>query len=133
MAIIIKDLADRLGSTGHGTVGTDIFTDFMPESPDEVLILYRNPAQPAEEVFGQNDPAYDFAEIQIRARSSEYDHPTADTNLESAWKELNTIVNETVGTHRFLRVQKTTGPFLIDVDDENRPLLAVNMACVYNV
>lgn len=125
---VLDSLADRLETDGIFVVGTTTFISFMPESPDNVISLYESPGADNFHNFGTGDPVFDDIEIQVRVRSNPNDYPSARDVAHNVIRSFEGILEETIDGHLFHWVRKMSGPFLIDRDENERQVLAVNFS-----
>lgn len=128
---VLADLGAYLQTEGVGTLGTDLFLSWMPDSPDVVVALFETPGIGPSYVQGQDDPAYEFFSVQVRVRGNpENDYPSARTVAVSVDQALRKIANENVNGSYYLRVSKSNGPFTLQRDHSDRVVLAMNFDVV---
>lgn len=126
---MLDDLIVRLDANTSLVDGTDLFANFLPPEPDEVVGLYRTAlgGQPTETYGGDGRPVITRTPLQIRARAGERDEPAAQTLLDEAWQELVKIANEDVNGTRYLRVSMDGDTFQLMTDGDDRVILAANL------
>ena len=77
------DVAAYLVAQLHATaVGTDIFINWMPDTPDEAICVYDSPGEPADHAFGSmagGSAILTHPGVQIQKR-----HVDGDTAMDKA-------------------------------------------------
>lgn len=126
MAALVE-LGQRLQVAGIGTLGTDLFLGFMPDSPDIVTCLYEYAGSGPEDTFGVDDLPYnDKLNIQVRCRGSLRGYQEAHDKATAVFENFTLISNEDVGGAYYFRVKKINGPYLLYVDQQDRPIIVCN-------
>lgn len=125
------DVAAFLQSDGVGTQGTDLFVNFMPDSPDECVGVYTLPGESESgDFFGNNTlPTFEELELQIIIRAGARDYPTASAKVQAIRASLNKIANETVNGTYYLRVKESQTASFDGADVQDR----VHMTASYTV
>ena len=108
MSAAVEDLAVYIESNTALTQGTDLFINFMPDSPDEVVGLYSTAGRSdgGQLMGGDGKNTFEVVGIEILSRAGAHDFPTANTNAEAVRDAIQQIVNETVNGTYYLRVQE---------------------------
>lgn len=126
--MMLEEIGEYLEAQSVGTVGTDIYYSFMPDTPDVVLSLYEAPSNDSIHTFGSGtDAVADTLDLQIRARCAKNNYPSGRNKVGLAIRALDKIANATLSGAYYYRVQVSSGPFLIDKDTQDRQILAVNL------
>jgi hypothetical protein len=86
--VIAMQMAKYLQTLGEGTIGTNIFVDYMPDQPHEALVIYDNGGNPTEST--QLPEAWRELYIQVRAVK----HPDG---YERIWRVLKALLYPTEG------------------------------------
>jgi hypothetical protein len=81
--VIAMQMAKYLQSLGEGTIGTNIFVDYMPDQPPEALVIYDNGGNPTEST--QLPDAWRELYVQVRAVK----HPDG---YERIWRVLKALL-----------------------------------------
>ena len=76
MSILINDVADYLEDQGGGTVATDLFCGYFPDSPDDCMAVIDTGGSQPDKDLPTKDPTF-----QVMIRSSDY--PTGRSKLDS--------------------------------------------------
>lgn len=125
--MMLEEVGGYLEDQLVGTVGTDIYYSFMPDTPDVSISLYEAPSDDSVHTFGQGTDAFaDSLSLQIRARCSANDYPSGRNKIELAIRALDKLANVTLDGAYYYRIQKSSGPFVIDKDSQDRQILAAN-------
>ena len=123
MATIVE-IADYLVAESVATaVGTDLFADFLPETPDTALAVVMTSGPPSEQGFGQAEPWREFPRMQLLSRAMAY--ADARANCQAAHDALGKVQATTLGT-TFYESIAPNAPFLLKVDATGRAVYALN-------
>ena len=123
MATIVE-IADYLVAESVATaVGTDLFADFLPETPDTALAVVMTSGPPSEQGFGQAEPWREFPRMQLLSRAMAY--ADARANCQAAHDALGKVQATTLGT-TFYESIAPNAPFLLKVDATGRVVYALN-------
>lgn len=101
-------------------VTTDIFVNFMPNTPNNCLVLYDTSYNPSNPKYLLDEPG-----VQIRSRATT--QTTAYNNLLQAF---NLLVGKSAfvkNTTRYTGILSQTNLFSLGLDEKNRYLWAVNL------
>lgn len=124
---VLVELGQHLQTAAVGTLGTDIFLGFMPDSPDIVMSLYEYAGSGPEDTFGVDDLPYnDKLNIQVRARGTLRGYQEAHDKATAIFGIFTKIANEDIGGGYYFRVRKINGPYLLYVDQQDRPIIVCN-------
>ena len=123
MATIVE-ITDYLVAESVATaVGTDLFQDFLPETPNTALAVVMTSGPPSEQGFGQAEPWREFPRMQLLSRAMAY--ADARTNCQAAHDALGKVQATTLGT-TFYESIAPNAPFLLKVDATGRVVYALN-------
>ena len=118
------EIADYLVAESVATaVGTDLFKDFLPETPDTALAVVMTSGPPSEQGFGQAEPWREFPRMQLLSRAMAY--ADARANCQAAHDALGKVQAITLGT-TFYEGIAPNAPFLLKVDATGRVIYALN-------
>lgn len=118
MVQVADVLATHLAAQGHGTVGTSIFIDWMPDSPDAVVALYNQPG--TGPLYTGGSTPITQPNVQVITRGAPRAYQAARTKAQSVWTTLNTMVNVTVAGVRFVGLVANDEPTLLTRDTKER-------------
>lgn len=128
--MILEALADKLTAASVATVGTNLFIGIMPNSPDVCVSLYEYAGSPPLEVMRDNDATLERPSVQVLARASRNDYPTARDLISDVRDSLTSITDETIGNVRFLRVNQNSSINAVGTDENDRPLFTLSLMTV---
>jgi len=130
MATILESIGDYLVTNSYGTLGTNIFLQVMPETPDVCLAVYENSGSSPEFTMGSGGIVIDYPMLQIVSRAGREDYPTARDTADSIRNLLSSIVNVTISSVNIMRIEPMGAVNFIGVDNKYRPLVSVNYRCL---
>lgn len=124
----MEDIGTRLQTAGIGTLGTNLFLQMLPNTPDAcVAVIEYQGLQPQDVLGGQTLPKWERPRLQVISRGVKDDFAAARSKAEDAYRSLYTVVNLTVNGTYYLRVTVQQTPFLMEVDSLKRPLFVFNI------
>lgn len=107
-----KDIAGLLENLGHGTQGVDIFVNFMPESPNNCILV--------QDRDGEGDiqaiTAIDNLKISITSRNVSQE--TAYNNILSIRNDLHSRSSYTVNNDRYFGFYLQTQISSLGIDEK---------------
>jgi hypothetical protein len=130
MATILESIGDYLVTNSYGTLGTNIFLQVMPETPDVCLAVYENSGSSPEFTMGSGGIVIDYPMLQIVSRAGREDYPTARDTADSIRNLLSSMVNVTISSVNIMRIEPMGAVNFIGVDNKYRPLVSVNYRCL---
>jgi hypothetical protein len=111
------DLAELLEDLGRGTVGTTIFTNQKPSTPDAVICLFDYAGQAPE---WTSTSKYDKPSLQVLVRDVANSDGAALALAETIYKDLDGFTGIVNGTY-FLKVEAIqSGPTPMGKDEIGR-------------
>jgi len=128
--MMLEALADKLQAASIATAGVDMFIGLMPSSPDVCVALYEYAGEQPLEVLRDNDATLERPSVQVMARASRNDYPTARALIESVRDSLTGITDETISGVRFLRVNQNSSINAVGTDENDRPLFTLSLLTV---
>lgn len=125
--MFLVELGTHLQNALVGTLGVDMFLAFMPDTPDLVTCLFEYAGSGPVDLFGNDTlPAWDRISVQVRVRGEDRGYLAAHAKATEVFKVLTKISNETIEGGEYFRVSKINGPYLMAVDQQDRPIIAQN-------
>jgi len=119
------DIAAYLATGGFGTVGTSIFVNTMPATPDNciaVSVYAGSPPERTHDSSGNDNPS-----VQVRVRNM--NAGTARTKVEQVYNYLDGITNTTIGSTFYLGIFAiNSGPIPMGKDENGRTEYTHNFA-----
>lgn len=131
-SFVSQALAQYLQTLGQGTYGTNIFADFMPESPDVVTSLTQYGAPPTQHIvmLGQYSAS---ARVQLHTRSEPDTPATARTRIWNAYSALCGLSELIQGSVRIISTSPAADPELLEHDDRHRVIFVANLDVTYGL
>lgn len=125
----LDELAAYLATELSMAVGTDLFSNRAPPTPDAVLTIYETGGSPSELGLGVAGVLYEFPSVQVVARGAKDDFVTPRTVAENAYRALAEIQGATLSGTEYLLVRplnppQSTAP---GVDEDGRPRWSFNV------
>ncbi len=123
--MILPELGAYLVAQGIGTLATDLFLGFLPDTPDDCVVLYEYGGLASEHTFKATPgAAWENPRVQIVARAKVYN--TGRTKIENTYKKLDGLINTTMTGVRYLGIFAIQSPFFLDRDERGRNKFAFN-------
>lgn len=109
------------------TLGTDLFLQFMPDTPDLCTALYEYDGMPPDETMGAGTvPAIEKPRLQVKCRAAKDDYPAARDRVKAARALLCAVHDQTLSGLYVLRFEPTGSTMHLGSDDKARPLVVAN-------
>lgn len=122
---VLPDLTQLLQTEGVGTVGTDIFMNRRPDSPDTCITLTNYSGEDSRLRGDTNIPADERLSVQVAVRSDSY--ATAQTLAEQAYVALHFRHKTLASGRRYAWSKANQLPGFIGVDANDRKLIVFNL------
>jgi hypothetical protein len=122
--MITDHIAALLEEQGHGTIGTDLFSDHLPEDPDDAVIVTTSGGGPPEWVHNKAIVNTEMPHFQVAVRSASI--TTAKQKAHAIYDDLQVIRNSIVDGVFFQRMMPLQSPFPIERDEKNRWIWGCN-------
>lgn len=123
---VVDDLAAHLATAGVGTVGTTVFCNQIPTTPDACVVLTEyGGVAPAFTLPASAGVATERPRVQVLTRAAT--HQAARSKAESAYAALAKVINQTLTATRYLRVSPQQAPFYLRLDGNGRPEYVFNV------
>jgi hypothetical protein len=133
--MILDDITDYLSSGGVGTVGTNLFKGFLPESPDAATVVYETggsaPVHAMNPLAGQ--AVVELPSVQVVCRDVAYEYATARATAHSVFKLLSGLPTRSINGTAYKWGAARQSPFLMGRDEAGRVLIACNYDIVKEV
>lgn len=129
---LLDDMEVYLSGAGLGlTFGTNFYASMLPDAsdtPDTILVIFEYAGEAPEYMMGPRSlPAISQPHLQVVTRDVNYQAARAD--CESATRALEAIVNTTINTTFYQRVERLQDPFFMQRDAvRNRVYFVCNFA-----
>ena len=123
--MILDDLADYLSTSGVGTIGTNLFKNALPSTPDLAVALFLT-GGPAPEHRMSSGPVSAVVErphVAVWVRDTRYDG--AHKKAQDVWRLLDGYSGVLNGVS-YLWASALQTPFPLEVDEAGRQIVACN-------
>ena len=107
------DIAEYLEDQSVGTVGTDIFVNYMPADVNNCIGVFETTGLPPEKAVDIDHPG-----IQIRVRNTS--QSTAETKRKAVYDALNGLIGTTIETRLYYSIWALGSPMALGQDDQRR-------------
>lgn len=114
------------------TFGTNLFAGLMPDAnnnaeiPDAVTAISEFPGEAPEYLMGPSSlPAWTIPHIQVLSRNPSY--TGARATCDAIVRALEKVVNQTINTTYYERIERLQDPFFLHRDVNRRVFFACNM------
>jgi hypothetical protein len=132
--LLLDEIGKLLADNGIGTINTDIFKSFMPDSPNTITTIYETAGSPPQDVMCPTvKVAWENPQIQITCRSTDYQ--TARNKAEDIYSLLITIANQVLlpsssaSGALYFRITALHSPHSIGQDENAR----LRVICNYDI
>ena len=126
MATVATEVATFIASAASLTAATDLFTNALPASPDEAVVVYEYAGLPSTYVFGSAQIDREFPRIQIVCRGEKDDIDPPRALAETIYKAIGAVANQSLSGTRYHAITPLQPPFLMGHDANGRPLIVFN-------
>jgi hypothetical protein len=122
VSVDIKDMLE--GDSSLGLVfTTNLFIGREPSTPDDCVTIFDTPGAPPQSTLQKGENYY-YPSIQIRVRDTKY--VDAEALANDIMVSLHGRAQERWNGTLYTLVKCTTGPALLDYDENHRPRFIVN-------
>ena len=111
------------------TLGTNLFLGRLPESPDTCVAIYETAGTSPTDVFGANTaPPIENAGVMCHTRATSYS--SCQSLAVDVMKTLSKVINETLTSTVYYKIEATQSPFALDRDEQERMVFSCNFTAV---
>ena len=121
-----SDIAARLASAGFGTLGTDLFINTLPATPDNCISVSGYAGSPPERTHDTSGNARPGIQVRVRNTSA----ATGRTVIENIFNYLDGSGNVSLSSVFFLSIDAVQSPFPMGKDENNRTEYSVNFSTI---
>lgn len=127
----IDDIGTYLQNNGIGTfaAGGDIFCNGFSVNAPNCITLLSAPGLP-EKYSLRRTCILSRPELDVRVRN--VDDATAEQKAKAIYELLHLIVGRTIGSTNFKKIRGMQDPYLLEIDDNDRYIYAVNFQLEIN-
>jgi len=119
--MLLDDIAAYLQTQSIGVTGADIFKGFMPDQPDNVVVLYEYAGSPLPLHWPGEYPG-----LQVRVRNKSY--AAGRSRIEAVVSALHGLSEEVFNGRRYLLVKANQSPESLGRDANGRNEWVVNFS-----
>lgn len=123
---LLDEIATYLAGKNVGTVGTDLFMGFMPDTPDNLVALFEYAGEPIELVMGDDDPGLERPGLQVRVRDTSY--PAGRAKIGQIVDILHGLSEVVINGTRYLLIRANGSPESLGLDANNRSEFVANFS-----
>ena len=111
------------------TLGTNLFLGRLPESPDTCVAIYETAGTAPDDVFGADSaPPIENAGLMCHTRAIAYSD--CQSLAVDIMKTLSKVINETLTSTYYYKVEPSQSPFGLMRDDQERMVFSCNFTAV---
>lgn len=122
--MLLDELGSYLQAQALGTLGTDLFTGLLPDSPDAAVAILEYGGVAPVHALGGGNAKWERPRVQVVVRATTYS--AARTKIETIYKLLHKLTDTVLTGVRYLVIDAVQSPFFLERDANNRVKLAVN-------
>lgn len=122
MADLLDEIGAYLVSQGRGTLGTNLFLGYLPNTPSTLIAVYEYAGRAPTQTLKATTPV-ENPRIQVVCRNASY--ASAKTTARSVWNDLN-VGSTILSGSQYLAITPLQSPFLLKRDSDERVLIAAN-------
>lgn len=124
MTVAEACIAAKLATDGYGTVGTTIFVNVKPPTPDNLIAVFGYAGQVPEHTHDTSGNAHPGIQVWVRNTSA----GTARTTIENIWNILDGIVNTSLSGTYFEGIFALQSAEPMGKDENGRQEFCVNFS-----
>jgi hypothetical protein len=126
-AVFDKMVFDVVGSgTDYGTIGTDIFVDYKPADPDNVVCVFGYAGQTPRHTHDSEGEGRPGIQIWVRNKSA----AAGRDLIEKIFTDLDGLANITINGMYYLGIFANQHPELMGKDENGRSEFSVNFSVI---
>lgn len=125
--MLLEELASCLVTAGLGTLGTDLFLGYQPDTPDVCVSLHETGGLAPRYITNAPWPSVERPSVQVFVRDPLY--LAARSRLSAIARTLNALTNTSVQGARYLSVRPLQAPISLGRDGNQRAQLVINFTC----
>ena len=130
--MLLDEIGTFLQTNSIGTLGTDLFEGFMPDTPDACVAILEYPGSPGEYTFGGATGAIlEKPRIQVMVRNTSF--PAAQTKMAAIYALLDAVTRQTLSGTQYHRIQALQPHFGMPRDINLRYIRACNFEATKDV
>lgn len=119
-------VAAYLASAGLGTLGTSIFVNVKPATPDNLISVFGYAGSPPERTHDTSGNSRPGIQVYVRDTSAS----TCRTRIESVFNLLDGISDTSLSGIFFLSIQANQSPIPMGDDENGRKEFIINFSTI---
>jgi len=123
MAYLLDDIAQKLTDSGVGTIGTNIFKSYMPDTVDTGICVLDTGGPMPDKELPTKSPTF---QVFIRAA----DYITGRAKLDAVRSALHQTKNTTLGNTFFYYISAQSGGGHIGRNERGLDEFSINFICL---
>jgi hypothetical protein len=121
------------------TFGTNLYADWLPDTPDQAVAVFERPGLPTRLTMtggttsgSQAQSLLDSPLLQIRVRAAQADYAVGNTLMQQVWGNLNGLseIELPPGGLLFHLLNATGFPMFLGRDIQERPEWSLNLSTI---
>lgn len=124
--MLLPDLGDYLSSQAGFTVATDLFLGKLPPSPDTAVAIHETGGQQTVHAFNALPGQAKVERPRVLVVSRALDYATARANAQKVFLLMDGFPTRTINGTSYRWGAAVQSPFLMGVDDRERPMVATS-------
>jgi hypothetical protein len=121
-----SDIAARLAAQGFGTVGTNIFVNYKPPTPDNLIVVSGYAGQAPERTHDTSGNARPSVQVWVRNTSA----ANGRTIIGNIWNNLDGLSNITLSSTFYPAIDAISSPESTGKDENGRQEYATNFSTI---
>ena len=126
--MLLDEVAVYLETLNVGTRAVDLFTGFMPDTPDALVVILEVPGRLPSRDHGTPGVALEHPQIAVWARGIRRDYQNPRLKAQAAHDALSLVTNMLLSAVRYLDIMPMQQPFLVERDKDERSIIGFNAA-----
>ena len=107
------------------TLGTNLFLGRLPDDPNTCVAIYETAGTAPDDVFGADTaPPIENAGLNCHTRAAAYSD--CQSLAVDVMKTLSKVINETLTSTAYYKIEATQSPFALMRDEQERMLFSCN-------
>lgn len=122
---LLDALATYIDAQTALTAATDLFKQFLPDSPDACVAIFEYAGLPPIHTFGANTQAIlERPKFQVICRNAAGEYDLARSQAETLYTLLEKLSDTSLSGTLYIRIEALHSPFALEPDAKGRTLVA---------
>lgn len=127
---LLLELTTYLATQGVGTVGTNLFAGFMPDTPHACGTLYEYGGAPPDLGFSYPGIQHENSAVQMVFRGNPTDYSSPRAKSETVYRLFTSMKPGLLTGTKYLQIRANQSPFLMQRDGLQRVYIVCNYICL---